>query len=157
MDFSLTALAQLSLDFVEEIDMITQKSEQFLKRFQAEEQIRFSDAAQIKKQYLAPYAELVTSLVSSLERSDALGMRLSALFAAADCHGAIEHMPRVERLWAAYEQYRTDLCEFLASSQRYFSDQDLLSTKGTAPIVSATRTLVASQRRAEDCFAKESI
>jgi hypothetical protein len=157
MEFSLTALAKLSLDFVEEIDTITQKTEQFLKRFQAEAQIRFSDAAQIKKQYLAPYAELVTSLVSSLERSDALGVRLSALFAAADCQRAVEHMPRVEHLWTIYEQYRTDLCEFLASSQHYFSNQELLNTKGTAPIVLATRTLVASQMRAKECFVKESI
>ena len=152
MTFSLSALFELCCDFYDEIETITQETDRFLAQFQTEDRVRFADVEQIKKQYLDPYGALLASLLSSLERSDRLGVRLTALLEATDTLEAIEHMPRVTRLWEAYEQYRTDLCEFLSFSKRYFSDEEAMRTKGTAPLVSSTRILIASQTRTQECF-----
>ena len=152
MTFSFSALYELCCDFYDEIETITQKTNHFLEHFHTEERFRFFDAKQIKKQYLPPYGTLVSSLLSSLERSDRLALRLTALLESADTPDASDQMPRIAALWEAYEQYRAALDEFLTCSKRYFSDEEVMATKGTAPLVLATRTLLASQKEAQKCF-----
>ena len=152
MKFSSSALFELCCDFYDEIETITQETNHFLAQFHTEERFRFFDAEQIRKQYLEPYRTLVSSLLASLERSDRLGLRLTALLESTDTPDAIGHMPRVLNLFEAYDQYRAALDEFLTCSKRYFGDEETIAAKGTAPLVLATRGLIASQTRAKECF-----
>lgn len=152
MTFSFSALYELCCDFCDEIEFASQEANHFLSQFHTENRVRFSDAEQIKKQYLAPYSALVSSLLASLERSDRLGLRLSALLESADTPDAFDQMPRITYLWEAYTQYRTALDDFFNNSKRYFSDAEAISAKGTAPLVLTTRSLIASQARMLECF-----
>ena len=152
MTFSLEALSSLCLDFREEIARITHETDQFLTKFQTKERFLFSNAEQIKKSYLGPYGRLVTSLLASLERSDRLALQLSALLKSTDAVDAIEYMPRIEELWRAYEQYRSHISTYLEQSGRYWTDKISMTTSGTAPLVEATRSLIAAQRQASKAF-----
>ena len=156
MTFSPEQLSLLCRNFCEEMQAITHESDQFLAQFHTEERVRFSDVAKIKARHLEPYSRLLTSLLASLEKSDALALRLSALLASADCPDAIEHMPRIEALFSAYEQYRAQVSEYLAQTQRYWTDKDAMGASGTAPLVQATRTLIGAQRQALAAFSQGS-
>ena len=152
MAFSFSALSSLCRDFCKEIDVATYQSELFLAQFHTEDRFGFTDAEQIKKTYLTPYATLISSLLASLRRSDRLGTQLVAMLESTDTLEAVEYMERVELLWKAYEQYRSDLSDFLSTSNQHLSNKEILQTKGTAPLVMATRILIASQARAKECF-----
>ena len=154
MPFSLEALSLLCRDFCEEIATVTHETDRFLAQFHTEERFRFSDSEQIKKQYLEPYGRLLTSLLASLERSEAHALRLSALLASTDCAEAVEYMPRVEQLWLAYEQYRNDVTHYLSTSQQYWNRVAAQEVQSAAPLLDATRTFVAAQRQAGAVFAE---
>ena len=153
MTFSFSALYELCCDFCGELETAKQESDRFLEQFHTEDRVRFSDFEQIKKQYLPPYTTLVSALLSSLERTDRLGLRLAELLESTDTPDSFEHSPRIIRLWDAYDQYRADLDAFLVESKRYFSNEEAVRQKGTAPLVLSTRTLIASLLRTQACFA----
>lgn len=155
MTFSLELLSMLCHNFCEEIETITHETEYFLAQFHTEDRFRFSDVEQIKKNYLDPYGHLVTSLLASLKRSDNLALTLSALLASTDCADAIAHMPRVEALWNAYEQYHSQISNYLDRSARYWTDKAIMTSMGTAPLVEATRILIAAQRQTSTAFSQE--
>ncbi len=154
MTFSVDALIGLCRHFCEEIEAITHETDHFLAQFHTEERFRFSDSEKIKNMYLEPYGCLIASLLASLKTSDRLGVRLTALLAAADSPSAIENMPRVEALWDTYEQYRADVMQYLEVSQQYWKEVGAQRATSTAPLVQATRVLIGTQRQAYTVFSE---
>ncbi len=154
MTFSIPKLSALCRDFCKEFDAAAHESELFLAQFHTEDRFRFSNVEQIKNAYLAPYGNFIASLLASLERTDRLSLRLSALLLSTDSVEAVEHQAKTEALWQTYEQYRADVSQYCECTQKYWTDKNMLATQGTAPLVFAMRTLIAAQHRASEAFAE---
>ena len=154
MPFSNEALLALCGDFCKELEQITHETDRFLTEFHTEERVRFSGTEAIREAYLEPFTRLNTLLLSSMERSDRLGVRLASLLASTDCREAVEQMPRVEYLWCAYEQYRNGVIQYLATSQQYWNRIATQEIQSIVPLLQDTRALIAAQRQASTVFAK---
>ena len=149
-----TTLSALCRDFCQEIKQITHEADLFLTQFHTQERVRFWDAEEIKEQYLSLYGSLLTAVLSSLERTDGLALRLSQLLISTDCTEAIEDQTTVNALWVAYEQYRADVSNFCESTQKYWTDKSAIATQGITPLVFAMRALIASQNQTHGVFLK---
>ena len=147
-----TTLSALCRDFCQEIEQITREADLFLTQFHTQERVRFWDAEEIKEQYLSLYGSLLAAVLSSLERTDGLALRLSQLLISTDCTEAIEDQTTVNALWVAYEQYRADVSIFCESTQKYWTDKSAIATQGITPLVFATRALIASQNQTHGVF-----
>lgn len=154
MSFSYEALSVLCREFSEEFSVVIQETKLFLTQFSTEKRVGFADAEAIKEAHLAPYAELVTSLLASLSRSDALALRLGTLLECTFCTAFAREMSTVEELFSAYERYRSVTASYLAESQKQLSDKAALSAKGAAPLIQSTRALLAAQMQAKESFSK---
>lgn len=152
MTFSISHLSDLCRDFCQEFDAIAHKADHFLAQFHTEDRVRFFDEEAIKKSHLAPYGAFLTSLLATLEKTDALGIRLSAILIGTDSPETIEYQAKIDVLWHAYEQYRACVCQYCENTQKYWTDKHTLATQGTAPLVSATRSLIAALHKANDAF-----
>ena len=152
MTFSISQLLDLCRDFCQEFEAIAHEADRFLAQFHAEDRVRFADGETIKKSYLAPYGAFLASLLASLETTDRLGIQLSAILVSTDCIEAIEQQAEINELWHIYEQYRADVSQYCENTQKYWADKNALATQGTAPLVFATRTLIAAVHKAGEAF-----
>lgn len=141
-------------ELVKESNAFQGKGEHFLSHFTTQDILSFSKNEKAEKIRETAFAAWISDVLSALERTDAIGLRLGQLVAYAEKPECEAYEPAILQKWALYERYRQMLIQYIEDATPFMRKDTIWKEASHSPLLKSTHSLLqnASRYAAEFSF-----
>lgn len=109
--------------YQEEAKKLLLQIDSFLSAFEQISVFSFSENDKKQAEYRQHYENLLSSLLTFIEKNDAATLELTALLQKSDSVEQVKHMTEFGAYFEGYQTYRLALLSFMTDTEAYMSDE----------------------------------